>query len=236
MFSEDDLLPVSGLQHLAFCERRWALVELERQWEENRFTAEGELLHEKAHSGEVDSRPGTLIRRAMPLRSLRLGLSGQADVVEFVPCAPDEAGIALRRRKGKWRIYPVEYKRRRERIGESYEVQLCAQALCLEEMLEVTIPAGAIFDGKARRRTEVLFAPALREEVERLAGRMREILQSMRTPAPDPGRKCAGCSMNPVCLPEVLGSARASRYLNRVVAANLAQLSGHESSKEGSEG
>lgn len=224
MFSEDDLLPISGLQHLAFCERRWALIHLERQWEENRFTAEGELLHEKAHSGGVESRPDALIRRTVPLRSFRLGLSGQADIVEFLPCDPGEPGIAMPRRKGLWRPYLVEYKRSRGRHGgDPYRVQVCAQAMCLEEMLGVSIAAGAIFDGLTRRRVEIVFAPSLRLEVERLAARAHEIRQSQKTPEPAYARKCEPCSMKPVCLPRALENANASRYVRRTVAAHLAE-------------
>jgi len=100
MYTEEDLLPLSGLQHLAFCERRWALIHLEQQWEENLFTAEGKLLHEKAHSAEIESRPEVLVRRTLPLRSFRLGISGQADIVEFLPCEAAEPGVPMPRRKG----------------------------------------------------------------------------------------------------------------------------------------
>lgn len=154
MYTEDEFLPLSGLQHLTFCERRWALVHLERQWEENVFTAEGAVLHEKAHSATIESRPGVLIRRTLPLHCCRLGLSGQADIVEFLPCDAGQQGIVFPRRKGTWRPFPIEYKRSRDKAGsDAYRIQLCAQALCLEEMLNIEVRAGAVFDGKARRRT-----------------------------------------------------------------------------------
>jgi CRISPR-associated exonuclease Cas4 len=223
-FAEDELLPLSGLQHLAFCERRWALVHLEQQWEENVFTAEGALLHEKAHSAAIESRPGVLIRRTLPLHCYRLGLSGQADIVEFLPCDAGQHGIAAPRRRGSWRPYPIEYKRSRDKAGsEAYRIQLCAQALCLEEMLAVEVPAGAVFDGKAKRRTEVLFDHELRGRVERLASRMHEIERSRRTPRAVYAKKCESCSMNPVCLPAATGSVSASEYLRRFAAANLRQ-------------
>jgi CRISPR-associated exonuclease Cas4 len=224
MYSEDELLPLSGLQHLAFCERRWALVHLEQQWEENVFTAEGALLHEKAHSAAIESRPGVLIRRTLPLHCYRLGLSGQADIVEFLPCDTGQQGIQFPRRKGSWRPFPVEYKRNRDKAGsEAYRIQLCAQALCLEEMLAVEVPAGAVFDGKAKRRTDVAFDSELRRTVERLALRMHEIQRSRRTPAAVYAKKCDSCSMNPVCLPSATGSASAVEYLRRAAAANLRQ-------------
>ncbi len=224
LYTEDELLPLSGLQHLAFCERRWALVHLERQWEENVFTAEGALLHEKAHSAAVESRPGALIRRTLPLHSYRLGLSGQADIVEFFPCDGGERGIVFPRRKGRWRPFPIEYKRSRDKAGsEAYRIQLCAQGLCLEEMLSVEIPAGAVFDGKAKRRVEVVFDGSLRRQVERLAARMHEIERSRRTPAAVYAKKCEGCSMKPVCLPTATQSSGAAEYLRRAAAANLRQ-------------
>jgi CRISPR-associated exonuclease Cas4 len=225
MYSEDELLPLSGLQHLAFCERRWALVHLEQQWEENVFTAEGALLHEKAHSAAIESRPGVLIRRTLPLHCYRLGLSGQTDIAEFLPCDPGQQGIAFPRRRGSWRPFPVEYKRSRDRAGsEAYRIQLCAQALCLEEMLGVEVPAGAVFDGKAKRRTEVVFDGELRYQVERLASRMHEIERSRHTPVAVYANKCESCSMKPVCLPEAVGSASAAEYLRRCAAANLRQM------------
>jgi len=224
MYIEEDLLPLSGLQHLTFCERRWALIHLERQWEENLFTAEGELLHEKAHSADIESRPEVLVRRTLALHSFRLGLSGQADVVEFLPCAPEQSGIAMPRRLGLWRPYPIEYKRSRDKGGNSaYQIQLCAQALCLEEMLDTPIEHGAIFDGRTRRRVEVSFSAASRSQVEQLAARMHSICQSRKTPPPVYERKCESCSMKPVCLPAVAGRVSASRYLRRAVAGNLRQ-------------
>jgi len=227
MYSEDDLLPLSGLQHLAFCERRWALVHLEQQWQENLFTAEGKLLHEKAHSAEIESRPEVLVRRTLPLRSFRLGLSGQTDIVEFLPCVEGETGVSMPRRKGLWKPYPIEYKRTRDQHGSTaYRIQLCAQALCLEEMLLVPVPAGAVFDAKAKRREAVIFDQPLRQEVEDLAALMHGIRLSGTTPRATYAKKCEGCSMKSVCLPAVVESASASRYLTRAIEANLRQVSG----------
>lgn len=224
MYAEEDLLPLSGLQHLTFCERRWALIHLERQWEENLFTAEGKLLHDKAHSAGIESRPDVLVRRTLSLCSFRLGLSGQTDIVEFQPGAPDEPGLAIPRRKGLWRPYPIEYKRSRDKHGSSaYQIQLCAQALCLEEMLDTPVPCGAIFDGQTRRRVVITFDMDLRQRVEHLAARMHAICESRKTPPAVYEKKCEGCSMKPVCLPSITGSERASRYLRRAVSSNLQQ-------------
>ncbi|MGC9158916.1 MAG: CRISPR-associated protein Cas4 [Terracidiphilus sp.] len=224
MYTEDDLLPLSGLQHLAFCERRWALVHLERQWEDNLNTAEGELLHERAHSAKIESRPGALIRRTLPLRSLRLGVSGQADVVEFIPCGPGEPGVAMPRRKGLWRPCPIEYKRSRDRHGEwAYRIQLCAQAICLEEMLGVPIAGGAVFDGKRKRREEVIFDDELRRRVETLAARMHQLFDAGHTPPPCYAKKCEGCSMMNICAPQSIESPHAEEYLRRSVALHLSK-------------
>ena len=126
MFTEDDLLPLSGLQHMAFCERQWALIHLEQQWEENPLTAEGHILHERAHDSATETR-GTLVTvRALPLHSLRLGISGQADVVEFHALEPgDGAGAVLEDRAGRWRPCPVEYKR-----GKPSAPRPCAWKKC----------------------------------------------------------------------------------------------------------
>jgi CRISPR-associated exonuclease Cas4 len=225
MYIEDDLLPLSGLSQLAFCERRWALLNLERQWEENLNTAEGELLHEKAHSAQIESRPGALIRRTLPLRSLRLGLSGQADVVEFLPCAAGELGVALPHRRGFWRVSPVEYKRSRDKHGEwAYRIQLCAQALCLEEMLGCIVTEGAVFDGKRKRRDQVVFDAELRQRVETLAAHMHDLLAAGCTPPPVYSKKCEGCSMKTVCAPQPLGCNRARQYLRQSVERNLKDM------------
>src|ERR1700681_1367213 len=130
LYSEDDLLPISGLQHLQFCERQWGLIHIEQQWEENRLTAEGRILHERVHEAGTEARPGVVIARGLQLRSLRLGLTGQADVVEFHEGdAGAEGGVQLRDREGWWRPFPVEYKRGKPKADACDEVQLCAQAM-----------------------------------------------------------------------------------------------------------
>ena len=231
MYTEEDLLPLSGLQHLAFCRRRWALIHLERQWEENLFTAEGKLLHEKAHSAEIESRPGALVRRTLPLRSYRLGLSGQADIVEFLPCEDGETGVSMPRRKGLWKPFPVEYKRTHDKHGSTvYRLQLCAQALCLEEMLGVPVPVGAVFDGKARRREQIHFDESLRQEVEQGADLMHQILLSAKTPPPVYAKKCEGCSMLQLCLPKATASA--SLYMDHAIQACLRQDAPQADTKE----
>jgi CRISPR-associated exonuclease Cas4 len=216
MYGEDDLLPLSGLQHLTFCERRWALVQLEGLWEENRFTAEGRLLHERAHSSEIESRPGVLIRRTLPLRSFRLGISGQADIVEFESTPHASQGIRLAKRSGYWHPFPIEYKRHKDRGGsQAFSVQLCAQAICLEEMLAVSVPGGAVYDGTTRRRSPVEFTAELRQTVERAASRMHELYQLRLTPPPVYTKLCEKCSMLEVCQPKALTAwSSVGRYLS----------------------
>lgn len=212
MYAESDLLPISALQHLAFCERQWALIHLEQQWSENRLTAEGRKLHERSDQGEDETRQGIRICRGMQLRSLRLGLAGKADVVEF---HQQESGPA--------RPFPVEYKRGRPKLGRYDEVQLCAQALCLEEMLGVAVAEGAIFYGQPRRRMVVAFDAELRAETERLAARLHDLSARRITPKAKYEKKCDSCSLYSVCLPKSTGTGSAQRYLKRAVAAALAE-------------
>lgn len=227
MYSEDELLPISGLAHMVFCERRWALIHLESIWAENRFTAEGKAQHERAHSGEVESRPGVLIRRTLRIHSFRLGLSGQTDIVEFQQVAEDMGGITLNDQNGFWRPYPIEYKRSRDKAGSmAYRIQLCAQAMCIEEMLKTEIPEGAVFDRSTRRRQVVVFDSTLRCQVEELAARMNNLYAARITPRAKYEKKCDSCSLYSVCLPKSTGTGSAQRYLKREVAAALSENTG----------
>lgn len=212
---------------MAFCERRWALVHLESQWAENRFTSEGKVLHERAHSGEIESRPGVLIRRALRIHSFRLGLSGQTDVVEFYPAGEEEFGISVEGQKGFWRPHPIEYKRSRDKAGSmAYRMQLCAQAMCLEEMLKTEISEGAVYDRSSRHRQPVEFDAAMREQVEQLADRMHSLYAARLTPRARYEKKCDSCSLYSICLPKTTGASSAQRYLKRSIAAALAENAG----------
>jgi CRISPR-associated exonuclease Cas4 len=223
VYAEEDFLPISGLQHMAFCERRWALVHLESQWAENRFTSEGKILHERAHSGEIESRPGVLIRRALRIHSFRLGLSGQTDVVEFYPAGEEGLGVSVEGQKGLWRPYPIEYKRSRDKAGSlAYRIQLCAQAMCLEEMLSTEIPEGAVYDRSSRHRQAVEFDTGLRSQVEQLGAYMHELYVSRITPRAGYEKKCDSCSLYSICLPKSTGTCSAQRYLRRAVANAMA--------------
>jgi CRISPR-associated exonuclease Cas4 len=201
-YPEDDLLPISGLQHLHFCERQWGLIHIEQQWEENRLTAEGRILHDRVHDEGTEARPGVVVARGLRLSSLRLGLTGQADAVEFQQVQPEAAGaVQLPGRQGWWLPFPVEYKRGRPKADSCDEVQLCAQAICLEEMVGVRVESGALFYGKTRRRQEVRFDDGLRMRTVELARRMHELFAAGITPPAVYAKKCARCSLYPRCLP-----------------------------------
>ncbi len=212
-FTEDDLLPISALQHLLFCERQCALIHIEGLWAENRLTVEGRHLHDKAHEGSSDTRAGVRIARGLAIRSFRLGLVGKTDVVEFHPTS----GAA------QPSPFPVEYKRGRRKRHDADRVQLCAQALCLEETMAISVPAGALFYGQPRRREEVQFDDALRQLTEDSARRLHTLIATGRTPAAVREPKCRNCSLLNVCLPEAMERASAARYFARALSASLAE-------------
>jgi CRISPR-associated exonuclease Cas4 len=214
-YSEDDLLAISGLQHLLFCERQWGLIHLEQQWEENRLTAEGRILHDRVHEQGSEGRPGVVIARGLHVHSFRLGLTGQADVVEFQQVQGDGSGaVELPGHEGRWRPFPVEYKRGRPKANACDEVQLCAQAMCLEEMFGSAIDSGALFYGKNRRRTPVRFDDALRNHTEELARRMHALHSAGITPRAVYAKKCESCSLYECCLPRLTSKRTGvERYL-----------------------
>lgn len=163
IYPEQEYLQLSGLQHFAFCRRQWALIHLEQQWVENLRTVQGRILHEKAHDRDSRELHGdVLITRGMWIHSPSLGVSGSCDVVEFYRAAD---GVTLFGREGTWRPYPVEYKRGAPKTTDADRLQLCAQGMCLEEMLCCDVPEGALFYGETRRREIVAFSEALREQV-----------------------------------------------------------------------
>lgn len=223
MYPESDLRPISALQHLIFCERQCALIHVEQVWAENRFTAEGRILHESVDSGAGESRGDLRIARALPLRCLRLGLVGRADAVELhrLRGAHEPGGATIPDLPGRWRPYPVEYKRGRPKRNASDVVQLCAQALCLEEMLGTSVPEGALFYGQKRRRQVVAFDESLRQLTEKTAERLHELLESGQTPPAVNDKRCESCSLLDICLPAAhQSSARA--YLERCFDAATA--------------
>lgn len=205
MFSDDDLLPLSALQHFLFCPRQAALIHLEQMWEDNRFTAEGNVIHAKAHDGHDESRPGLRISRTIPVVSRRLGIAGQCDIVEF---------------HTDGRVTPVEYKRGKPKAHDADRVQLCAQAMCLEEMLARSISSGFLFYGKRKRRTAVEFDPALRSLVETTVQALHEMIASRITPsARYVAAKCDSCSLMERCQPKALRLKRGAAAWFRAALA-----------------
>lgn len=209
-YSEEDYLPLSGIQHFAFCRRQWALIHIENQWAENERTVDGIIMHEKAHSGDVESRGDVVIMRALRVFSATLGVSGECDVVEFNRNAD---GISLNGHDGLWQPYPVEYKRGKPKEHNADEMQLCAQAMCLEEMLCCTIPCGALFYGEPRRRTEVEFTPELRRAVEDSLNEMHDYYKRGYTPKAKPRKGCSACSLKEICLPKMVQRKSVAAYV-----------------------
>ena len=207
MYTEENFLSISALSHFQYCERRCALIHIEQVWTENRFTAEGRIMHERVHDESRESRGDIRIDYGVSLRSLRLGLIGKADVVEF-----------HRQTDGSWQPFPVEYKRGKPKADDCDKVQLCAQAICLEEMLSVAIPEGALFYGQTRHRLDVVFNDALRRETEETALRAHELIDSGTTPKPVYAKRCDSCSLVAECLPKAIQKRRSVKsYLTRIL-------------------
>ncbi len=186
----DDLVMLSALQHYVYCPRQCALIHIEQAWSENRFTAEGRIMHDKVDTADRESRGNVRIEYGVSMRSLRLGLIGKADVVEF------------HKRGNRWMPFPVEYKRGKPKIDDCDKVQLCAQAICLEEMLNVEIPEGALFYGQTRRREDVFFDRELRMETEDAARKVHELIDTGITPKHEYSKKCKKCSLYELCMPK----------------------------------
>lgn len=203
MYSENQLLPISALVHLIFCERRCALIHVEQLWAENVLTVEGNQLHEKAHAGSTEISGNIRIARSLWLRSMKLGLIGQADIVEFY---------------NDGRVIPVEYKRGKPKKDASDRVQICAQAMCLEEMLGTSIELAYLFYGTRQRRTEVVIDADLRQLTQSTIRQLREMIDRRETPTAQRAPKCDQCSMIELCIPD------AQRFRKGVASFNQRQF------------
>jgi len=200
-YDEDSYLMISGIQHYEFCPRRWSLIHIEELWHENYLTASGRILHKKAHDGnQVEKRGNLIIVRALKISSKLLGVSGECDVVEFYE---SKKGITLKSYDGLWMPYPVEYKRGKPQIKDGDRLQLCAQAVCLEEMLCCKIEKGAIFYGEPRRREVVEFSEELREKLKLTTDAMHKRFARKHTPKAKTGKFCTSCSLKDFCLPKL---------------------------------
>jgi len=214
-YSDDDLLMISGLQHFCFCRRQWALIHIEQAWAENVKTTEGEVIHENCHNEDfAEKRGDLLIVRGLRVVSYSLGVTGQCDVVEF---HLSDVGAELNGRKGLWQPFPVEYKRGRSKMGDEDRLQLCCQAMCLEEMLACTIPEGALFYNETHRREMVSFDDELRNKVRDMLQEMHGYYGRGYTPKVKPKSGCNSCSLKELCLPVLCKGKSAKHYYGEVL-------------------
>ncbi len=219
MYPEDDLLMLSGIQHIAFCPRQWALIHIEQQWAENVLTLEGQHLHERVDDPfESEMLKNKIVIRSMSLVSHQLGLYGRADVVELLPAGESEQknSVQFAGREGRWLITPIEYKRGKPKKENFDEVQLCAQAMCLEEMNGVEIYHGWLYYGETRHRHEVEFSKVLRDTVVDYCHKMHSLYQDQKTPLAVYKLHCKSCSLIDICMPQQFGEAQlVSEYLSK---------------------
>lgn len=212
-------LQLSGLQHFAFCRRQWALIHIEQLWRENLRTVEGQLLHRRAHDeSQRERRENLLILRGLAIQSSTLDVSGVCDVVEF-HASPQ--GVPIHGEEGLWLPYPIEYKRGKPKTNQADELQLCAQAMCLEEMLCCSIQEGALFYGETKRRTVVSFDSALREQVVSLLQEMHQLYRRGYTPKCKPTKSCNACSLKELCLPKLMKKQNVSAYLRSAMEEDV---------------
>lgn len=216
MYTEDDLLMLSGIQHFAFCQRQWALIHVEQQWEENSLTLQGNWLHRNVDNPyAMERNKGTVLLRSVAVVSYRLGLYGIADMIEFAPSPTKENTMVLPKYDGFWRPYPIEYKHGKPKADETDEVQLCAQAMCLEEMYNISIVNGAFYYGQTKHRLEVYFTDTLRQKVEEYASQMHQLYKSCITPKAVYENKCRSCSISNQCF-HVRRTGTVQQYLDQL--------------------
>lgn len=216
MYSDDDMLMLSGIQHFRFCPRQWALIHIEQQWDDNRLTMEGSLMHQHADDPFYRQKCGDYISlRSVSVASHQLGLYGVTDVVELHPAEDNDYAISHPRYPGRWLPYPVEYKHGKPKKHEEDEVQLVAQAMCLEEQYGIQIDCGAIFYAEIRHRLEVQISDELREIVTDCTRQMHEIFLSGQLPNIQRGKHCEKCSLKNICMPESVDCTRVSHYLKK---------------------
>jgi CRISPR-associated exonuclease Cas4 len=215
-YNDEELLMLSGIQHIAFCERQWALIHIEQQWAENVLTVEGKHMHEKVDNPmDSDLSKNEIVLRSVSLVSRQLGLYGISDVVELSKSDISHNSIKLVSRDGYWKPIPVEYKRGKPKPDACDEVQLCAQCICLEEMYSISISYGYLYYGETRHRHEVEFTEELRLKVKDYCNRMHELYNSEKTPPPVYKPHCNKCSLINVCLPKkIANNMSVNEYLN----------------------
>ena len=202
---------LSGIQHFAFCRRQWALIHLEQAWKENVLTLEGKFMHEKAHASTTEKRGDMIVSRGMPVFSRELGISGICDVVELWW---DDSGVPIHGRKGTYRVVPAEYKRGRPKEHDADKLQLCAQAMCLEEMLLCNIPEGRLFYGETKRRCDIPLTYTLRQTVQDMLREMHEYQRRGYTPKVKAKKACNACSLIDMCIPKLMKSKSVFEYIH----------------------
>lgn len=201
MYTEDEFLQLSGIQHFSFCKRQWALIHIEQQWNENILTAEGRVEHKRVHDNSVtDLRNGKLTIRGLKVHSNKLGVSGECDAVEFIEA---DEGITLYGRNGKWSVFPVEYKHGSSKVNDCDRLQTVIQALCLEEMFSCHIEKAYIFYFDNRRREEVDLTNDLRSEAENMLAEMHQYMKKSYTPKVKTTNSCKKCSLMDLCVPQL---------------------------------
>jgi CRISPR-associated exonuclease Cas4 len=206
MYTEDDLLSISGLQHISYCKRQCALIYIEQLWSDNFFTAKGTVMHDNVHTEKGKSKKGVVIDTNIYIKSYKLGLIGKSDVVEF------------HKYENKLVPFPIEYKSGKAKSDNVDKVQLCAQAMCLEEMMNIAIEKGAIFYGKTRKYLNVEFDKSLREETSFLAEEFHDLVSIKETPKPQYSKKCDNCSFKELCLPEIFSKQKSvKKYLEDIM-------------------
>ena len=215
MNDDSDYLLLSGIQHFSFCRRQWALIHIEQQWAENELTQEGHWLHRRVHDADFTERRGAvLLSRGMPIRSETLKITGQCDMVEITE---DLAGVPIHGREGRWRLYPVEYKHGKANPESADAMQLCAQAMCLEEMFVTDIPEGALYSGEQHRRHPVVFTDETRQSVRDAVKEMHQLFDRGFTPKARAKAACKRCSLREICQPELPKGGSARAYVTRML-------------------
>ena len=220
MYTDDEMLMLSGIQHYMFCPRQWALIHIEQQWAENKLTAEGKILHENVDNPFYRQKNGDVITlRSMHVASRTLGLYGITDAVELTPAGSSTDAITHPKYPGLWKPYPVEYKRGHHKPNEMDEVQLAAQAICLEEMYGINIPYAALFYNGTRHRETICISDALRQTTRQCATQMHAIFKSGAMPKAVKTKHCKNCSLVNMCLPGTDGN-RVAAYLDKHLYEN----------------
>lgn len=214
-YAEEDYLMISGIQHFRFCRRQWALIHVEQQWEENVHTIIGEVMHKRAHDPYLrEKRKDIIVVRALPVASKTMGVSGECDIVEFHRC---DDGIRLFGHRGLYSVYPIEYKKGKPKNADEDQLQLTAQAMCLEEMFTTTISEGAIYYGEIKRREVVEFTEELRNNVVEIFQEMHQYYTKKYTPKVKKSKACSSCSLKEICLPSLEKSISVGEYMAQIL-------------------